>query len=130
MAWWLENEPGSGDDVLYVFLSVPWVIGGIYLLRRGRSPILHADRRGLTYVPYDDPVARLRNGAEVRVAWTAIESVSFSRLGQPAVVPFMVLRTFDGHRVELPLAALGLTFEELAERLQTAAGSVRLPIDR
>jgi hypothetical protein len=42
----------------------------------------------------------------------------------------MVLCTFDGHRVELPLAALGLTFGELAERLQTAAGSVRLPIDR
>jgi len=129
MAWWLENEPGPGDDVLYVFLSVPWVVGGIYLLRRGRNPILHADRGGLTYIPYDDPVARLRDGAEVRVAWTEIESVSFSRLGGPAVVPFMILRTFDGRRVELPLAALGLTFDELAERLQTAAGPVHLPID-
>ena len=130
MAWWLENEPGSGDDLLYVFLSVPWLIGGIYLLRRGRKPILHADREGLTYFPYDDPVARLRDGAEVRVAWTEIESVALSRLGRPAVLPFMILHTFDGRRVELPLAALGLTFDELLERLQAAAGSVHLLVER
>jgi hypothetical protein len=130
MAWLVENGPGPGDDALFVFLSLPWIAGGMYLVLRERRPIIHADRRGLTYVPYDDPVARVRYGREVHVEWPEIESVFFELLGNPALVPYMVVTTFDGRRVQLPLGALGLPFEQLAERLQAAAEPHLLPLER
>jgi hypothetical protein len=130
MAWLLENEPGAGDDVLYVFLSVPWFLGGAYLLRRGRRPILQANGDGLVFFPYDDPVASVRYGSRVEVPWGAIASITAARVGAPAVLPMMLIFTVDGRRLELPLAVIGVGFDELVARLQRAADPVRLPIDR
>jgi hypothetical protein len=130
MAWLVENEPGIGDDVLYVFLSVPWFLGGGYLLRRRRRPILRADGRGLVLFPYDDPVASLRYGSRVEVPWAAVASITARRVGSPAVFPVMLITTADGGRLELPLAIIGIGFDELSGRLQAAAGPIALPIER
>jgi hypothetical protein len=124
-----ENGPGLADDFLSWGLIAFGVGGGLYLLLRRRRPVLSADASGLTYMPYDDPVARIRYGREIRVPWSTITSISEQLVGSPAVVPVVVIGTVDGRRVELPRMMLGLTSGELRDRLQEAAGDVPLPFE-
>jgi hypothetical protein len=124
-----ENGPGLTDDILSWGLIAFGVGGGLYLLIRRRRPVFSADASGLTYVPYDDPVARIRYGREIRIPWSTISSIAERLVGSPAVVPVVVIGTVDGRRIELPRMMLGLSFGELRDRLQEAAGEVPLPFE-